>query len=223
MQHHQPCRRPLLWPSPGRGHPAHLDAVLLEVQVASVDGDAGGDLGQVPPRADDPAGLVAAGAGGRAGGGRHRAPSCGCCDRHAAPTGAQGRGEEPQEQQRPAGPGHPTRRQRGARGAVGTRHPQCSCSAWTLGGCERGQGEAQLGWGPHRFWGPPALPGAWDHVGEQTDTAERRAGRAQPAPTSSSPGGEDFMPILQMEQLRLGERTLSPKVTQPVNAESQPD
>lgn len=121
--------------------PAYLDAVLLQVQVPRVDRDAGWDLGQVSPCADHPAGLVAAGAGHGAGGGRRGAPSGGRRHGHSTSTGPQGWGEEPEEEQCPVGPGHPTGRQRGARGAAGTRHPQCSCSAWTLGGC---------GWGRER-------------------------------------------------------------------------
>ncbi|KAB1274114.1 hypothetical protein Cadr_000012077 [Camelus dromedarius] len=116
----------------------HLDAVLLQVQVPRVDGDAGWDLGQLSPCADHPAGLVAAGAGRGAGGGWRGAPSSGRCHGHAAPAGPQGWGEEPEEEQGPMGPGHPTRRQWGAQGAAGARHPQCSCSAWALGGCRRG-------------------------------------------------------------------------------------
>ena len=45
--------------------PAHLDAVLLQVQVPRVDGDAGRHFGQLSPGADHPTGLVAAGAGRR--------------------------------------------------------------------------------------------------------------------------------------------------------------
>lgn len=138
--HPRPCpRAPTTAASP-----AHLDAVLLKVQVPRVDGDAGWDFGQLSPGADHPTGLVAAGAGRWAGGGRRGAPSGGGCHSHAAPAGPQGRGEEPEEQQGPMGPGHPTGRQRGAQGAAGARHPQCSCSAWAPGGCrERREEEAQ--------------------------------------------------------------------------------
>lgn len=128
----------------GRGGPgAHLDAVLLQVQVPSVDRDAGRDLRQLSPRADHPAGLVAAGAGCGAGGGRRGAPSGSQGQGHAAPAGPQGWGEEPEEEQGPMGPGHPTGRQWGARGAAGARHPQCSCSARAPGGC---RGERRRGW-----------------------------------------------------------------------------
>lgn len=131
-------------PPPLAAGPAHLDAILLQVQVPRVDRDAGWDLSQLSPRADHSAGLVATGAGRRTGGGRRGAPSG--CQRHghAAPAGSQGWGEEPEEEQGPMGPGHPTGRQWGARGAAGARHPQCSCSAWAPGGCcgER-EGEAQ--------------------------------------------------------------------------------
>ena len=49
---------------------ADLDGVLLQVEVACVDGDALGDLVQVLSGADDPAGLVGAGAVTGAGRGR---------------------------------------------------------------------------------------------------------------------------------------------------------
>lgn len=141
---HHLCPSPVPPVLPTAASPAHLDAVLLQVQVPCVDGDAGRDLGQLPPCTDHPAGLVAAGASRRAGGGRRGAPAGSRCQGHAAPAGPQGWGEEPEEEQGPMGPGHPTGRQRGTQGAVGTRHPQCSCSAWTPGGC-RGEreGEAQ--------------------------------------------------------------------------------
>lgn len=123
---------------------AHLDAVLLQVQVPCVDGDAGRDFCQLSPGADYPTGLVAAGAGRRAGGGRRGAPSGSRCQGHTSPAGPQGRGEEPEEQQGPMGPGHPTGRQWGAQGAAGARHPQCSCSAWAPGGCGVGGEKKRL-------------------------------------------------------------------------------
>lgn len=137
-----PCATPC--PPVPTPRPAHLDAVLLQVQVPRVDGDAGRHLGQIPPRADDPAGLVAAGAGRGARGGGRGAPSGGRGQGHATPAGPQGRGEEPEEEQGPAGPGHPTGRQRGARGAAGARHPHWSCSARAPGGCG-GRGRERRG------------------------------------------------------------------------------
>lgn len=117
----------------------HLDAVLLQVQVAGVDRDAGRHLRQLPPCADHPAGLVAAGAGCWAGGGWWGPSSSSCGHGYTAPTGSQGWGKEPQEQKSPVGPGHPTRRQQGTQGTTGVclRHSQCSYSEGTLGGCGR--------------------------------------------------------------------------------------
>ena len=162
-------------PPPRAASPAHLDAILLQVQVPRVDGDTGRDLGQLPPCADHPAGLVAAGAGRGAGGGRRGAPSGGRCPGHAAPAGPQGWGEEPEEEQGPMGPGHPTGRQWGARGAAGTRHPQCSCSAWAPGGCqgERGRGSVRDG-------DPPSGPASPRHPG--------RSLRLLPPPSPPCPG-----------------------------------
>lgn len=143
-----PAARPPCTPLPQGPHDgsslAHLDAVLLQVQVPRVDRDAGRNFRQLSPGADHPTGLVAAGAGRGAGGGRRGAPSGSGCHGHAAPAGPQGRGEEPEEQQGPMGPGHPTGRQWGAQGAAGARHPQCSCSAWAPGGCGMGEEKKRL-------------------------------------------------------------------------------
>lgn len=134
---------------PQAAGPTHLDAVLLQVQVPRVDRDAGWDLGQLSPRADHPAGLVAAGAGRGAGGGWRGAPSGSRRQGHAAPAGPQGWGEEPEEEQGPVGPGHPTGQRWGARGAVGARHPQRSCSTRAPGGYwERDRERLNEGQGP---------------------------------------------------------------------------
>lgn len=230
---------PLPGPPPPVG-PAYLDAVLLQVQVPCVDRDAGWDLGQVSPCADHPAGLVAAGAGRGAGGGRWGAPSGSRRHGHSTSTGPQGWGEEPEEEQCPVGPGHPTRRQRGARGAAGTRHPQCSCSAWTLGGCGWGKREGRgsvrdrspRGPGACQHPGSPiaaSLSHAQNQRGREGDSRQwthpagwgrqREAWPAQPSTSSSSPCWQDSTPILQRGKLRLGERKCPSKVTQPVSAE----
>lgn len=108
----------------------------LQVQVPCVGGDAGRDFCQLSPGADYPTGLVAAGAAGQeVAGGRLRQQMSG----PRLPRRPPGAGREPEGQQGPMGPGHPTGRQWGAQGAAGAAPSSMFMPRLGAGGCGVGE------------------------------------------------------------------------------------